>query len=67
MPKCIHKAVCREYMKKFGYRLDKNCTPNCKCFEPVRDDVFEVSAKQIGDIISDALVDAQRYHSRRYC
>lgn len=67
MTACVHGKVCREYMRRYEKILCASCPDKCPYFEEQQDDGITLTAKQLGDVVTDALISAQRYHSRNYC
>lgn len=66
MLKCIHSDVCNEYNRRYHKKLNEKCSHKCKFY--MRDgsvtsysnakDKVVLTAKQVGDIVSDAILDA---------
>lgn len=66
MLKCIHNDVCNEYNRRYHKKLNGKCSHKCKFY--MRDgsvtsynnskDKVVLTAKQVGDIVSDAILDA---------
>ena len=71
MFKCIHSDVCNEYNRRYHKKLNGKCSRKCRFYmndstarqyQDSKDTVL-ISAKQVGDIVSDAIMDA--YKARR--
>ena len=71
MFKCIHNDVCNEYNRRYHKKLNGKCSRKCRFYmndstarqyQDSKDTVL-ITAKQVGDIISDAIMDA--YNARR--
>jgi len=66
MFKCIHSDVCNEYNRRYHKKLNGKCSRKCKFYmndstaQQYRDskDTVLITAKQVGDIVSDAIMDA---------
>jgi hypothetical protein len=59
MVKCIHSDVCNEYNRRFNKRLKYQCSRKCKFFQKnINQDGIYVTPKQVGNIVSDAIMDA---------
>lgn len=67
MTKCVHGDVCREYMRRYKKILCSSCPDKCPYFKEQTEDGFTLTAKQLGDVISDAVMAGQRYHTRMFC
>ena len=71
MFKCIHSDVCSEYNRRYHKKLNGKCSRKCKFYmndntaQQYQDskDTILITAKQVGDIVSDAIMDA--YNARR--
>lgn len=66
MLKCIHNDVCNEYNRRYHKKLNGKCTRKCKFYMSDgtarkygdSKDTVLITAKQVGDIVSDAIMDA---------
>lgn len=61
MTVCVHGKVCREYINRGNKILCVTCPNGCPYFEEKRDDKIALTAQQLGDIVTDALMSAGRY------
>lgn len=66
MSVCVHDKVCREYANRGNKILCASCPSGCPYFDELKENSVTMTARQIGDAVLDAFMDADRYHVHRY-
>lgn len=65
MEACKYDMICSEYKRRYNKILCSTCPNRCPYYVPEDDGIIKLTARQLGEAVLDAYMDADRYYKGR--